>query len=206
MDELAVHEDEEDELVSHGASISQKIIASAMTMGSVLSWVQSYHWKHTRNRNEAMVLGQAIDAFMKGGVPLAHLGMEILSRRLAGLHFADLNDNWDYCTAIQLPTVAHSLLPQSDMNDVIRSAAAISRLKSSVRPKRGHYRGGRSGGHNGGYNGGHNGYNGGGWRGGRGRGGSGGSNRGGFHRGGGGRGSHSQSDSRTGDGAGAQSQ
>lgn len=107
------------------------------TASSVLGWVIAHEWKMVRNRKEAEVLAQAIDAAMIEGLdPETSDTLEILARRIAGLGEADRSGNWAMCDAVQLPTSASHLLDLATLEKVARSAAAFQRVEARAQPKR----------------------------------------------------------------------
>ena len=130
--------------------LAAKIIERATSMGSFTAWAQAQNFKSARNRNEVLVLAQALDAFLRENVDIELLGIEILCRRVAAVHLADQNSNWKLADAIQLPTVATSLLPQADLSQAVRTASSLARVEGSLRPRssgyRRHVRGGGGGG------------------------------------------------------------
>lgn len=130
--------------------LAAKIVERATSMGSFTAWAQAQSFKSARNRNEVLVLAQALDAFLKDNIEIESLGMEILCRRVAAVHLADQSSNWKLADAIQLPTVAASLLPQADLNQAVRTASSLARVEGSLRPRssgyRRHTRGGGGGG------------------------------------------------------------
>jgi len=190
---------DEDVLPAHDEKMAMKILTRALTMGSVSAWTQAQSFKAVRNKKEALVLAQAIDAFLKEVDPQQSVGLEILCRRLAAIHLADRTSNWNMANAIQLPTVADSLLPQADLSQAIRSAASLGRIEASLNrsqpSRRYNNRRGGGGGFSGGGGGGGGGFGGGFRRNVRGRGG------GGAHRGG-----HQDNRRAAQDGAGASNQ
>jgi hypothetical protein len=186
LDPLGDEQDDDLRPVATIEKFGPKIYARAMTMGGFTPWVNSQDFKATRNKREVEVLAQALDQLLLEGVSMEmSLGMEILARRLAAVHLADHSKNWKIAEAIQLPTVASSLLPQAELNAAIRTAATMTRLDASLHPRRSTTRYQRGGGGYGGYGG----YGGGGGGGGGGYGGGGGGYRH-FNRGRGGRGNY----------------
>jgi hypothetical protein len=167
LDPLGEEQDDDLRPVATFEKFGPKIYARAMTMGGFTPWVNSQDFKAPRNKREVEVLAQALDQLLLEGVSMeTSLGMEVLARRLAAVHLADQSKNWKIAEAIQLPTVASSLLPQAELNAVIRTAATMTRLDASLHPRRSttrYYRGGGGyGGGGGGYGGGGGGYGGGG--------------------------------------------
>lgn len=119
---------------SSGESYAPTVLANARTAGSVLNWVNGQDFVKTRNRYEAVALAAAIDSLVKD-VPASHLGIEILCRRLTGVHLADQNNNWDLCKAVEWPYASQSLLDQRLMTRAVKDAAAIGRLRDRAAKK-----------------------------------------------------------------------
>jgi len=115
-------------------SYAPTVLANAKTAGSVLNWVNGQDFVKTRNRFEAVALAAAIDSLVKD-VPASHLGIEILCRRLTGVHLADQNNNWDLCKAVEWPYASQSLLDQRLMTRAVKDAAAIGRLRDRAAKK-----------------------------------------------------------------------
>ena len=137
LDPLGDEQDDDLRPVATIEKFGPKIYARAMTMGGFTPWVNSQDFKATRNKREVEVLAQALDQLLLEGVSMEmSLGMEILARRLTAVHLADHSKNWKIAEAIQLPTVASSLLPQAELNAVIRTAATMTRLDASLHPRR----------------------------------------------------------------------
>lgn len=122
-----------------GARLAPMVIGRALSASSsVLGWVIAHEWKARRNRKEAEVVAQAIDAAMDEGLdPETSDTLEILARRIAGLGEADSSSNWAMCDAIQLPTSASHLLDLPTLEKVARTAAAFQRVEARAQPKRG---------------------------------------------------------------------
>ena len=122
-----------------GARLAPMVIGRALsTSSSVLGWAIAHEWKARRNRKEAEVVAQAIDAAMGEGLdPETSDTLEILARRIAGLGEADSSSNWAMCDAIQLPTSASHLLDLPTLEKVARTAAAFQRVEARAQPKRG---------------------------------------------------------------------
>jgi hypothetical protein len=121
--------------VSDQERYAPTVIANAKTMGSVVNWVNGVTFKRSRNHYECLAIASAIDAFLADGVPTSSDGMEILCRRLSGVHMADQSDNWDLCKAIEWPYASSTLLDQRLQARAIKDASAIGRLRDRVTKK-----------------------------------------------------------------------
>lgn len=126
--------EDEEPVVQQPDRLAPKVLERALTHGSVSAWAQARSWKQARNQREVGVLAQALDALLDEGVKQESLGVEILCRRVTAVHLADKTNNWTLASAVQLPTVADSLLPLADLNQVIRNASAMARVEAKLRP------------------------------------------------------------------------
>ena len=111
------------------------VLANASSAGSILNWVVAQDFNKSRNRYEAVAIGAALDALLEGGTPKSALGIEMLCRRLTGVHLADQSANWDLCKAVEYPYASQSLLDQRLLAKAIKDAAAIGRLRDRTTKK-----------------------------------------------------------------------
>ena len=117
-----------EELSARYASV---VLSNATKNGSsVLSWVKAQAWKHSRNEREATALGAAIDALLAEGVDRTGEGIEILCRRLSGVHAADKFNNWKLCEVVEYPYASESLLDQRLLSRAVKDASALTRLQN----------------------------------------------------------------------------
>lgn len=112
--------------------IASQIIQQIGPYGSFKNWVRLADWKHARNKHEAESLANAIDCFLSEGVDSNSLGLEILIRRLNGVHLADTTNNWSVCSAVQWTGPNNTLLPRSMLTKAYRQAAQFEKLSSKV--------------------------------------------------------------------------
>ena len=108
--------------------IAPTVLAEARVYGSMVAWVRSTEWKHTRNLNECRALAAAIDKLVEEGVSQDSVGVEMLVRRVMGVHMADSTGNWGVCDALQWSGPNSSLLPRSTLTGALRQAAQMERL------------------------------------------------------------------------------
>jgi hypothetical protein len=104
------------------------VLANATTAGSVLNWVKAQTWNHSRSMHECIAIAAAIDAFLAEGLSDESVGMEILCRRLSGVHAADKFNNWDLCKVVEYPYASESLLNQQLLSRAVKDASARVRL------------------------------------------------------------------------------
>jgi hypothetical protein len=113
------------------ARYASVVLANATKNGSsVLSWVKAQSWKHGRNEREATAIGAAIDALLAEGVDRNGEGIEILCRRLSGVHAADKFNNWKLCEVVEYPYASESLLDQRLLSRAVKDASALTRLQN----------------------------------------------------------------------------
>jgi hypothetical protein len=117
-------------------SYAPSVLRNARLVGSVTQWCQLQQWNQARNKHECLALAQAMDALLSDGVGVRSLGLEIMARRLTGVHLADQHGSWDLCKAIQLPSVAETLLTHNQLSKVIREASAMQRVTTRTRNSR----------------------------------------------------------------------
>lgn len=96
--------------------------------GNVSKWVEKATWSKDRNKKECESLAMAIDYLIADGVPADSNGIEVLMRRLTGVHAADSSQSWAVCTAIEFNSHAHSLLPASVLGSALRQAVRLDKL------------------------------------------------------------------------------
>jgi hypothetical protein len=112
------------------------VIANAKASGgSVLQWVNAQPFNHTRTKHEAVAIAAALDAFIAEGIDLSSDGIEILCRRLSGIHTADRFNNWDLCKAVEWPYSSESLLGERLMSRAVKDASALSRIRDRASSK-----------------------------------------------------------------------
>ena len=143
-------EDDEGEIDTSSERYATVVLANAKSAGSVLNWVKAQKWNHSRSMHECVAVAAAIDAFLAEGLNDESEGMEILCRRLSGVHTADKFNNWELCKVVEYPYASESLLNQQLLSRAVRDASARGRLlnrasKSTSSTRRG---GGRSNNYN----------------------------------------------------------
>jgi hypothetical protein len=135
-------DDEDKEVDTSSERYATVVLANASTAGSVLNWVKAQTWNRSRNMHECIAIAAAIDAFLAEGLDDGSDGMEILCRRLSGVHAADKFNNWDLCKVVEYPYSSESLLNQQLLSRAVKDASARVRLlnrasKSTSSSKRG---------------------------------------------------------------------
>ena len=148
--------------VPPGTEVRERIAAEVVTSvlkqaGSFIFWIKCVEWRSGRNRHEASVLGQTLDALLFEGLePDQSAAMEILVRRLVGVHEVDQGRDWSVAKALAWEGPG-SILPRSALRSALREAAIEAKLQTKpkatgrgaggldhVNPSRGG-RGGRGG-------------------------------------------------------------
>ena len=89
-----------------------------------------------RNSKECERIADAVDAFVTSGVPLHCEGMEILLRNLAGVHLADMTNNWAIVNTTAWRSGAYGILPRQELARAMREASRFHTFRKEV-PRRG---------------------------------------------------------------------
>jgi hypothetical protein len=121
-------DDDDKEIDTSSQKYATVVLANASTAGSVLNWVKAQTWNHSRSMHECIAIAAAIDAFLAEGLNDESVGMEILCRRLSGVHAADKFNNWDLCKVVEYPYASESLLNQQLLSRAVKDASARVRL------------------------------------------------------------------------------
>lgn len=111
-----------------GERVAPAVLTQARAYGSMLNWVRTVQWKHQRNRNECAAIAEAVDVLLSEGVAADSLGIEILLRRINGVHLADSFNNWGVCTALPWTGPNNSLLPRNTLTSALKQAAQMEKL------------------------------------------------------------------------------
>jgi hypothetical protein len=119
------------------------ILEHARLYGSMQGWAKMTEWKTQRNKHECMAIAQAVDALLKEGVPKTATGVEILLRRLAGVHLADSTGSWQVADSVAWNPQGNSLLPRDEVRRAFKDADQMNRLVSrTTAPRQSNGRGG----------------------------------------------------------------
>ena len=121
-------------VVQGSGDILSSVIESARPFGSFQSWVARTDWKQGRNRRECEAIAQAVDALLSKNKRLA---VEILVRRLGGVHLADHTENWDACDALQCSSYGGSLFPRDELKRAMRDADRMNRFNRGSKDRSG---------------------------------------------------------------------
>jgi len=125
--------------------IAAEMLRNCTPYGSVTSWVKQNEWKSGRNKHECEVLARAVDALLTEGTPARSTGIEILMRRLSGVHLADQHSEWQLADSVAWNPLGNSLLPRAEVTRALKEADQLKRLTSNM--SNGGYRYKREGGH-----------------------------------------------------------
>ena len=115
-----------------GKRVADAVLEQVRLYGSLQAWVRMTEWVQQRNKYECEAIAQAVDALIKEGVPSSTLGVEILLRRLNGVHLADRYGSWEVCSAVQWSGPSNTLLPRDELTRVFKEAAQLKRLATAV--------------------------------------------------------------------------
>nr|MDZ8103124.1 hypothetical protein [Nostoc sp. DedSLP01] len=112
--------------------IAADMLRNCAPYGSVTSWVKQTDWKSGRNKHECEVLARAVDALLAEGTPVKSTGIEILMRRLSGVHLADQHSEWQLADSVAWNPLGNSLLPRSEVTRALKEADQLKRLTSNM--------------------------------------------------------------------------
>jgi hypothetical protein len=110
--------------------IAKSVLAKCRVYGSVLSWVKMTEWKAARNKHECETLALVVDLLLAEGVKSSSTALEVLLRRLSGVHLADTTGEWKACEAVQWNATSNSLLPRDEVKRALKDAETMKRLCS----------------------------------------------------------------------------
>lgn len=114
------------------ARIAPHMLRNCSTYGSVLSWVKQTEWKSGRNKHECEAIARAVDALLAEGVKAKSTGIEILMRRLSGVHLADQHSEWQLADSLAWNPLGNSLLPRDEVTRALKEADQLKRLTSNM--------------------------------------------------------------------------
>lgn len=112
--------------------IASEMLRNCVPYGSVTSWVKQTDWKSGRNKHECEVLARAVDALLSEGTPVKSTGIEILMRRLSGVHLADQHSEWQLADSVAWNPLGNSLLPRAEVTRALKEADQLKRLTSNM--------------------------------------------------------------------------
>jgi len=87
-------------------------------------------FQSTRNHRECLSITRAIDAMLANNMMLA---MEILVRRAAGVHAADMSGSWDLCDVLENVMDNQSFIPAGVMQRALKRVTRIQQLKKGTK-------------------------------------------------------------------------
>ena len=114
------------------ARIAPEMLRNCALYGSVMSWVKQTDWKSGRNKHECEALARAVDALLAEGVTPKSTGVEILMRRLSGVHLADQHSEWQLADSVAWNPLGNSLLPRDEVTRALKEADQLKRLTSNM--------------------------------------------------------------------------
>ena len=127
--EDGAEEEQSDEKEKEPDRYAPVVLANARTAGSVLNWVKAETWNHKRNYYDCRAIAAAIDALLEEGVDADGKGIEILCRRLSGVHTADKFNNWEVCKSMEYPYASETLLDQRLLSRALKDASTRTRIQ-----------------------------------------------------------------------------
>lgn len=114
------------------ARIAPHMLKNCALYGSVTSWVKQTDWKSGRNKHECEALARAVDALLAEGTSAKSTGVEILMRRLSGVHLADQHSEWQLADSVAWNPLGNSLLPRDEVTRALKEADQLKRLTSNM--------------------------------------------------------------------------
>jgi len=114
------------------ARIAADMLRNCVPYGSVTAWVKQNEWKSGRNKHECEALARAVDALLAEGTPVKSTGIEILMRRLSGVHLADQHSEWQLADSVAWNPLGNSLLPRAEVTRALKEADQLKRLTSNM--------------------------------------------------------------------------
>jgi len=66
------------------------------------------------------------------GTPVKSTGIEILMRRLSGVHLADQHSEWQLADSVAWNPLGNSLLPRAEVTRALKEADQLKRLTSNM--------------------------------------------------------------------------
>jgi hypothetical protein len=114
------------------ARIAADMLRNCVPYGSVTAWVKQNDWKSGRNKHECEALARAVDALLAEGTPVKSTGIEILMRRLSGVHLADQHSEWQLADSVAWNPLGNSLLPRAEVTRALKEADQLKRLTSNM--------------------------------------------------------------------------
>jgi hypothetical protein len=112
--------------------IAPQMLRNCATYGSVTAWVKQTDWKSGRNKHECEALARAVDALLAEGTSAKSTGVEILMRRLSGVHLADQHSEWQLADSVAWNPLGNSLLPRDEVTRALKEADQLKRLTSNM--------------------------------------------------------------------------
>lgn len=112
--------------------VAAEMLRNCVPYGSVTAWVKQNDWKSGRNKHECEALARAVDALLAEGTPVKSTGIEILMRRLSGVHLADQHSEWQLADSVAWNPLGNSLLPRAEVTRALKEADQLKRLTSNM--------------------------------------------------------------------------
>jgi hypothetical protein len=97
--------------------------------------MSSVHFHAERNKNECVCLASVLDTAVKAGISLQQDFMEMLVRRMLGVHIADQTGNWKACSALSLAGYGNTLVPADVLKSIASEIHQLDKLQLDTRAK-----------------------------------------------------------------------
>jgi len=99
------------------------------------AWCRNVDWRSSRNRHEVSSLCAVLDALLaEEAIPLIEksVGIEVLVRRLVGVHHVDQGSDWAVAKALEWDTPG-TMVPRSVLKSALREAALAAKFDKPYR-------------------------------------------------------------------------
>jgi hypothetical protein len=120
-------------LPSSARRLAEEAFMSAS--GSFSRWMSSVQFHTERNKNECVCLASVLDTAVKAGVSLQQDFMEMLVRRMLGVHIADQTGNWKACSALSLAGYGNTLVPPDVLKSIASEIHQLDKLQTDSSAK-----------------------------------------------------------------------
>ena len=99
--------------------------------GRLEPWVKDAEFRSQRNKNECSAIAKAVDFILANDSDTA---LEVLVRRLVGVHSADASKDWNLCSSLEWDSHAETLLPDRVLADALKRSRQLKALSGVQAP------------------------------------------------------------------------
>ncbi len=121
------HEEPED-------SVDDELIAAQLHRlktryrNSAMTWVTETEFNEPRNKRECQALAQLVDSYRREHPGFASRTLDLMLRRMVGVHLADVTGDWGMCAALQGDIVENTLLDNDQLRIIQKKAKMYASL------------------------------------------------------------------------------